>query len=102
MKPAVKRPARRRFIYIWDLLYTLVARDMKIRYKRSVLGILWTLLNPLTQLLVFGFVFRLVLPVEVPNFITFLFCGVLAWSWFQASLLQATSAIVDNRDLIRQ
>jgi lipopolysaccharide transport system permease protein len=75
---------------------------MKLRYKRSILGIVWTLLNPLAQLMVFSFVFRLVLPVEVPNYITFLFSGVLAWNWFQASLFQATSSIVDNRELIKQ
>lgn len=87
---------------MWDLLFTLVLRDMKLRYKQSMLGILWTLLNPLTQLVVFSFIFRHVLPVEVPNYITFLFSGVLAWNWFQASLYQATSAIVDNRELIKQ
>jgi lipopolysaccharide transport system permease protein len=91
-----------RFLYFRDLLITLVVRDMKLRYKRSLLGIVWTLLNPLAQLLVFSFIFRLVLPVEIPNYVTFIFSGVLAWNWFQASLSQATSTIVDNRDLIKQ
>ena len=92
----------RRFIYTRDLLYTLVARDMKLRYKRSVLGIAWSLLTPLAQLAVFYLIFRVLLPLNVPNYLSFLFCGVLVWSWFQGSLSQATSAIVDNRDLIKR
>ena len=92
----------RRLIYMYDLLFVLVARDMKLRYKRSVLGVAWSLLNPVAQLLVFYFIFGLVLPVNIPNYFSFLFSGVLAWGWFQSSLLLATSAIVDNRELIKR
>ncbi len=91
-----------RLIYVRDLLRELVMRDMKLRYKRSVLGIGWSILNPLAQLLVFGFVFRFVLPINIPNYSSFVFCGVLAWNWFQSSLLLSTGAIVDNRDLIKR
>jgi lipopolysaccharide transport system permease protein len=59
-------------------------------------------LNPLAQLLVFYFVFELVLPLKIPNYILFLFSGVLVWSWFQSSLLLATGAVVDNRELIKR
>jgi len=75
---------------------------MKLRYKRSVLGIVWSMLNPLLQLLVFYFVFGLLLPLNIPHYASFLFTGVLAWNWFQSSLLFATGAIVDNRELIRR
>jgi lipopolysaccharide transport system permease protein len=88
--------------YLLDLLRELVSREMKLRYKRSMLGIAWSLLNPLAQLLVFNFVFQLVLPLNIPNFTLFLFIGVLTWSWFQSSLVAATGAIVDNRELIRR
>ena len=85
-----------------ELLYELVQRDMRLRYKRSVLGILWSLFNPLLQLLVFYFIFALVLPLNIPNFALFLFIGLLAWNWFQSSLFEATGSIVDNGDLIRR
>jgi lipopolysaccharide transport system permease protein len=85
-----------------DLLHELVARDMKLKYKRSVFGIGWSLLNPLTQLLVFYFIFELVLPLNIPNYVLFLFTGVLVWSWFQSSLLLASGSVVDNRDLIKR
>jgi lipopolysaccharide transport system permease protein len=95
-------PYARRLTHIRDLLRELVARDMKLRYKRSVLGIAWSLLNPLAQMLVFNFVFRSVLPLDIPNYSSFLFIGVIVWSWFHTSLLEATGAIVQNGDLIRQ
>lgn len=94
--------SKQRWIYLRDLLYQMVARDMKLRYRDSVLGVAWSLLNPLAQLLVFGFVFRYVLPLNIPNYTSFLFIGLLAWSWFQSSLMGAATVIVDGRTLIRQ
>ena len=91
-----------RLIHMRDLLRELVGRDMKLRYKRSVLGIAWTLLNPLMQLLVFLFVFNLVLPLNIPHYSSFLFAGILVWNWFQGSLNQSTGTIVDNRELLRR
>jgi len=93
---------RDRRIYIGDLLYELVGRDMKVRYKRSVLGVLWSLLNPLAHLLVFVFLFRWVVPLDIPNYPLFAFTGVLAWNWFSSSLPAATVSITGNRELIRQ
>ncbi|MGH7230985.1 MAG: ABC transporter permease [Nitrospiraceae bacterium] len=100
--PAHTYQPLRRGIYVRDLLSELVARDMKLRYKRSVLGIVWSMVNPLAQLIVFYFVFNLLLPLNIPHYSSFLFTGVLAWSWFQSSLLYATGAIVDNRELIKR
>jgi lipopolysaccharide transport system permease protein len=91
-----------RLIYIRDLLFTLVGRDMKLRYKRSILGIAWSLLTPLAQLGVFYLTFDILLPLNIPNYPAFLFSGLLVWNWFQGSLHQATSAIVDNRDLMKR
>ena len=85
-----------------DLLAELVRRDMRLRYKRSALGILWSLFNPLLQWLVLSFVFGVVLPLGIPHFPLFLFTGLLAWNWFQASLYEAAGAIVDNSDLVRR
>lgn len=88
--------------YLFDLLYELVVRDLKLRYRRSFLGMLWTLLNPLAQLLVLSLVFRVVLQLDIPNYSLFLFSGLIAWNWFAASLHAGTGSIVDNRDLIHQ
>ena len=83
-----------------DLAAELVVRDIKLRYKRSVLGIGWSLLNPLLQFLVFYAVFRWIIPVNVPDFAIFLLIGILSWSWFQTSLISACVAITDNASLI--
>jgi lipopolysaccharide transport system permease protein len=93
-------PARLRY---WRDLYSeLVSRELKILYKRSALGIAWTLVNPLLQLLVFSFVFRQVLSVRVPNYASFAFTGLLVWTWFHTSTVQAATLITSNRPLIRQ
>ena len=75
---------------------------MKLRYKRSILGIGWSLLNPLLQFLVFYAVFRWIIPVNVPDFAVFLLIGILAWNWFQSSLTFGCMVITDNASLIRQ
>src|SRR5687767_3248644 len=91
-----------RLIHRRDLLRELVVRDMKLRYKRSFLGIAWTLVNPLTQLLVYSFVFRVLFRVQTPNYVVYLFIGITCWTWFQGAVLESTVAILQNRDLIRQ
>ncbi|NJN31894.1 MAG: ABC transporter permease [Synechococcales cyanobacterium RM1_1_8] len=86
-----------------DLLTGLVSRNIKLLYNRSVLGIAWMLINPLMQLMVYAFVFGVLLPNNaVPNFTSFIFSGLLVWTWFQSALTEATGAIVQNRALIRQ
>ena len=89
-------------LYLRDLVVTLVGREMKLRYKRSILGIAWSLLTPLTQLAVYFVTFGFLLPLNVPNYPAYLFSGVLVWNWFQVSIYQATSTIVENRELIRR
>lgn len=88
--------------HLWDLVVQLVSRELKLRYKRSVLGIAWTLLNPLLQLLVFTFVFRGVLQLNMSHYASSVFCGLLVWTWFQSSLTDGTGVINANPALIRQ
>lgn len=99
----IRIPLRgQQLVYLRDLLRELVSRDIKVQYKRSSLGILWSLINPLMQLLVFLFLFQLVLPIKIRNYSSFVFSGMLVWNWFQSSLFQAASAITSNRELIRR
>jgi homopolymeric O-antigen transport system permease protein len=91
-----------RAIYLRDLLRELVVRDMKLRYERSVLGVLWAVVNPLAQLVVFVVVFKYVIRLEIPNYPLFVFSGVVAWNWTREALMRSAQAITGNRDLIRQ
>lgn len=92
----------RRVLHYLDLLWVLVGREMKILYKRSVMGVLWTLITPLLQLLTFVLIFRLVLAIEVAHYASYVLTGLLVWQWLQKSTLQATGTIIGNRALIRQ
>lgn len=104
--PAGGRAARRRpgrqIAYIRDLLRELVLRDVKIRYKRSYLGVAWTLVTPVAQVLIFSFLFERVLPLGIPNYTVFLFIGVMAWSWFATALNGSAGVIVNNPGLVRR
>ena len=96
-----KRQASR-LTYIFDLIRELVGRDLKLQYKRSALGIVWSFITPLMQLVVYYFIFRLALSFDIPNYAAFVFSGMLVWTWFQMSLFRGAIAITDNRELIRQ
>lgn len=88
--------------HLWDLLRSLVDRDMKLMYKRSALGVAWTLISPLLQLLVFIFIFQVVIKIDIPQYSSYVFTGLLVWNWFQNALFQATGVIIESRSLIRQ
>jgi ABC-type polysaccharide/polyol phosphate export permease len=85
-----------------ELIRNLVIRDLKVRYKNSFLGVLWSLLNPLGMTLVFTIVFRIMLRSNTPNYGVFFMCGYLPWSFHMASLLGGTNSIVANAHLIKK
>jgi lipopolysaccharide transport system permease protein len=88
--------------YYKDLLIELIIRDFKLRYNRSILGIAWSLITPLLQMLVFYFVFDLILTLNIKNYSLFVIVGVLPWTWFQATLFQASNCITKSSELINQ
>lgn len=90
---------RKVFCYHWDLLYVLVRRDLKSRYAGTILGFAWTLIMPCMQLGIFYFIFKVVLEVEMRRFSTFVFIGIISYTWFQSALSQTASSIVSNRDI---
>jgi ABC-type polysaccharide/polyol phosphate export permease len=85
-----------------DLLRGLVQRDLRIKYKGSVLGIGWSLAHPLVVAAVYTLAFKYILRVPVENFALYLLSGMLPWTAFTASLAQSTSSIVDNVGLVRK
>lgn len=85
-----------------ELIQSLVIRDLKVRYKNSVLGVLWSLLNPLLMTLVFTIVFTLMIPSDIEDYPVFFLCGFLPWSFLSASLTGATGSIVDNASLVKK
>jgi lipopolysaccharide transport system permease protein len=85
-----------------ELIKNLVVRDLKVRYKNSVLGILWSLLNPLLMTIVFTVVFTLLLRSDTPDYPVFFMCAYLPWSFLSESTMGGTSSIVGNAHLIKK
>src|ERR1700748_3380163 len=85
-----------------QLIWALALKDLKVRYKRSVLGFLWALLNPALLMIVLTLVFSTVMPIAISHYAVFLLCVLLPWTFFSQSLAYATESIVGNGDLIKK
>lgn len=85
-----------------EILSNLVRKDVKVKYKSSVLGAAWSMLNPILYLAVFSLVFKVVLRNGVPNFPIFLLSGLLAWNLFSTSVSFAARSVVDNANLVNK
>jgi ABC-type polysaccharide/polyol phosphate export permease len=85
-----------------QLIAVLVVRELKVRYKRSVLGLLWTMLNPLLLMVVYTVVFSTIMKAPQRNFSIFLLAGLLPWLFFSIAVLQGLHSIVTNQELIRK
>jgi ABC-type polysaccharide/polyol phosphate export systems, permease component len=84
------------------LLQELVARDIKIKYRRSVLGVLWTLLNPLFMMVVLSVVFSNLFRMDIENFPLYLLSGQLVFNFFSDSTTNSMSAVIGNASLIKK
>jgi lipopolysaccharide transport system permease protein len=88
------------------LIQSLVARELKARYRGSVLGFFWSFINPLLLLLVYTFVFTFVMPAahdpRIEPYALFMFCGILPWTWFSASLAESSGVLISGGNLIKK
>src|SRR3954471_12034092 len=87
------------------LIQSLVARELKARYRGSVLGFFWSFINPLLLLLVYSFVFKYLLAARyegIDHYELFLFCGILPWTWFSTSLLESSGVLISGGNLIKK
>ena len=82
------------------LVVSLVTRELKARYRGSLLGFLWTVLNPLLLMAVYALVFRYYIRFDVENYTVFLLCGILPWIYFSTSLSEGTNSILAGGSLI--
>jgi len=92
------------------LIQVLVARELKARYRGSVLGFFWSFVNPLLLLLVYTIVFTYIMPRgqllgngdDLEHYAVFLFCGLLPWTWFTSSLSDGANVLILNGNLIKK
>ncbi len=85
-----------------EVLWALVLRDLKARYRGSVLGFLWTLLHPLLLMGIYSLVFSVYMRVDIPMYPIFVFAGLLPWIWFSSAILTGTSSIIDGGSLVKR
>ena len=85
-----------------QFLYTSVKKEFRGKYKKSFLGVLWSFINPLLQLLVYALVFPFILRVQEENYIMFLFTALIPWNFFSTTLSQSTSVIISNSGILKK
>src|SRR3984893_7491920 len=96
----------RRLLRYRGLVQSLVARELKARYRGSVLGFFWSFINPLLLLSIYSFVFSVVLPTlhskETEPYALFMFCGILPWTWFSSGLSESAGSLISGGNLIKK
>jgi ABC-2 type transport system permease protein len=96
---------RQRLREIWlsrELLIYLVRTEIKVKYKNSVLGLVWSMVSPAMTLAIYFFVFQIVLGNHTPNFVIFLFAGLLLWNLFSLGVLTGTGVVVNNAGIVKK
>ena len=85
-----------------ELLKTNIKKDIRGKYKKSFLGVLWSFLNPLLQLAVYAFIFPIILKVQQENYVIFVCSALIPWTFFTTVVVQSTGVIVGNGNIIKK
>jgi ABC-type polysaccharide/polyol phosphate export permease len=85
-----------------DLVLALVARELKVRYRRSAIGFLWTMLQPLLTMLVLKVVFSALFRFELPNYTVYALAGILFWNFFSQSIVSSMNSLRGNAHLLQK
>jgi len=96
------RVSKQILTYYRDLILVLTTKEIKVKYKSSFLGYLWSLLNPLSLALVFFFAFKFVIRIQIENYTLFLLAGLFPWQWFSTSIAAASTVLLGNASLIKK
>jgi ABC-2 type transport system permease protein len=102
---SAKISVRQRVIELWryrELLIGMTRKELKVKYKNSVLGFMWSLLNPASTLLVYYVVFQIVLHNGIPGFAIYLISGILVWNLFSTALPAACNSVVSNASIVKK
>ena len=85
-----------------DMIYSLVRRELRGRYKGSVLGFLWTYINPLCQVIVYSAVFSVIFKVQIEKFYLYLIIGMMPWTFFNSSVQGGATCVRAQSDLVKK
>ncbi len=95
----------KRIVRLWEyrpLLVSMVRKELSVKYKNSVLGFVWSMLNPALTLIIYYVVFQLVFKNGIPQFAIFLLCGLVVWNFFSNAIMGATGSVVANAGIIKK
>jgi lipopolysaccharide transport system permease protein len=84
------------------LIATLVERELKARYRGSILGFLWSFINPLLLVVVYFIAFKICMRQTTENYAVFLFVGLLPWTWFSAAMLEGACSILSGGHYLKK
>ena len=85
-----------------ELLKTSIKKDIRGKYKSSILGVIWSFLNPLLQLAVYAIVFPLIMKSNIPNYTVFVCCGLIPWTFFSTAISRTSFVMVENANIIKK
>lgn len=85
-----------------EMIFSLVRRDLRGRYKASVLGFLWTFINPLCQILVYTFVFQFIMRTGIEQFYVYLISGMIPWIFFSTAVSGGTMCIKNQSEMVKK
>ncbi|MGR7645561.1 ABC transporter permease [Klebsiella aerogenes] len=88
--------------YLFDLLVVITNKDLKVRYKSSIFGYLWSIANPLLFAMIYYFIFKMVMRVQIPNYTVFLITGLFPWQWFASSATNSLYSFISNAQIIKK
>ena len=89
-------------VYLFDLLYVMTAKELKVRYKISFLGYIWSVANPLLFAMIYYFIFKVIMRVNIPDYTLFIITALFPWQWFSSSLSNSLFSFLSNAQIIKK
>ncbi len=88
--------------YLFDLATVITEKELKVRYKSSFFGYLWSIANPLLFAMMYYFIFKLIMRVQIPNYTVFIITGLFPWQWFASSTSNSLFSFLANAQIIKK
>ena len=85
-----------------EMLKTSIKKDIGGKYKNSFLGVLWSFVNPLLQIIVYAIIFPLIMKNDIPNYVVFMVCGLIPWNYFSSVINRSSFTMIENGNIIKK
>ena len=85
-----------------EMLKTSIKKDIGGKYKNSFLGVLWSFVNPLLQILVYAIIFPLIMKSDIENYVVFMVCGLIPWNYFSTVINRSSFTMIENGNIIKK